>query len=139
MDAFEQDIKRAITQLTAFDHAVAAALPKAAAAGAKVLRAEAEHKAPIRSGKLKASAFDEPVDHDVNEASHKVGFDTFYALPVDRGHPVRTQRGGPVVGRAAAVRFMSDPVARLRKTRIAKLVTKTVQDEVAKELARFYK
>lgn len=138
MDEFAQDINRAITQLTAMERAIIAALPKGAAAGAAVLLQDAERLVPRRTGALAASAFQEPVDHDLTQATHRAGFRKFYALPVDRGHPIRTQRGGPVVGRARAARFMSDPVQRLRKGKIAKAVTETISADVAQELRRFY-
>lgn len=137
MDAFEQDVNRAITQLTMMERAIVQALPKGAAAGAKLLRETATQRAPVRSGKLKASAFDEPGENDLTQATHRVGFATFYALPVDRGHPIRTQRGGPIVGRAAAVPFLSDPVNRLRRTTIAKAVTKTIADDVEATIRRY--
>ena len=37
-----------------------------------------------------------------------------------------------------AARFMSDPVQRLRKGKIAKAVTETISADVAQELRRFY-
>lgn len=137
MDPFAADIDRAITQLTMMERAIIQALPKGAEAGAKVLLAAATRAAPVRKGTLRASAFDEAVDNDRTSASHRVGFDTFYALPVDRGHPIRTQRGGPVVGRAKAVPFLSDPVARLRKTTVAKAVTSAVAEETDSVIRRY--
>lgn len=130
MDPFEADINRAITQLTEVERAVARAMPKGAAAGARVLLAAAERRAPRRTGELAASGFEEPVENDTTGASHRVGFRKFYALPVDRGHPVRSGKTGKIVGRAAPAMFLSGPVQTMRKGRVAKAVTEAVDREV---------
>lgn len=135
MDPFEQDIKRAITQLTEIERAMGLALPKGVAAGARLLLAEAQRRAPRRTGTLADSAFEEAGERDLVSASHRVGFRAFYALPVDRGHPVK--RAGKIVGRAAPTMFLSGPVARLRKGRIAKAVTETIDLDIRKVWLRY--
>lgn len=135
MDDFERDVNRAITQLTEVERAIGLALPKGVAAGARLLLTEAQRAAPRRTGKLADSGFDEPVDRDLVSASHRVGFRAFYALPVDRGHPVK--RAGKIVGRAAPARFLSGPVARLRKGRVAKAVTETIDGDIREVWLRY--
>ena len=85
------DIERASKQLANMDRAIQRALPKAAAAGAGELKAEAIRRAPVRpgSGALKRGVSDKPGTAqdktELNSAVHMVYNRMFYAAPVERG------------------------------------------------------
>lgn len=83
------DIEKAAKQLTELDTVIKRALPRAAAAGAGELKAEAERHVPVRTGKLKngfgnrAGTASEKTA--VNSAVHVVFNRVFYAAPVEYG------------------------------------------------------
>lgn len=83
------DFERYAAKLRGINPAVKAALPKAAEAGAKVIRQEVEQRAPRDDGDLARSIGDRPVEAGATSASHQVHVGIFYALFVERGH------GGP--------------------------------------------
>ena len=86
---FGKDIDKASKQLTSLDKVIQASLPRAAAAGAGELKAEAIRRVPVRSGKLKGGMADRPGKANektaLNSAVHVVYNSVFYAAPVEFG------------------------------------------------------
>jgi HK97 gp10 family phage protein len=83
------DFERYAKKLQGISPAVKAVQPKAAEAGAKIIRQEVEARAPVGDGDLKGSIGDKAVGRDGNSASHQAHVAIYYALWVERGH------GGP--------------------------------------------
>ena len=83
------DFGRAAAKLRGLGPTIEGVLPRAVAAGAKIIRAEVEARAPVDDGDLKRSIGDRPVSGGLNQASHQTHVSIFYARYVEYGH------GGP--------------------------------------------
>lgn len=83
------DIAKVTKQLDGLNRAIQSALPQAAEAGAGVLKAEAERRVPVRSGKLKGGIQSRKGKASertaVNSGVHLVYNRVFYADAVERG------------------------------------------------------
>ena len=86
---FEQDVDKAIAQLTRLDRVIQDNLQPAARAGAGAFKAEAIRRAPVLSGKLKRSFGDRPGEAKdktaVYSGVHVVFNRAFYAPAVESG------------------------------------------------------
>ena len=78
-DGFGDSIERAMQQLDEIAEAVNEAQPAAVEAGVKVLLPAAIEFAPERTGQLKSTGRDEPLESGAGSASHHVYFLWFYA------------------------------------------------------------
>ena len=83
------DFERYAAKLRGITPAMTAALPRAARAGALVIKEEVEARAPVDDGDLKRSIGDRPVEAGATSASHQAHVGAVHALWVERGH------GGP--------------------------------------------
>lgn len=83
------DFARYAQKLRRIPMAVKARQPAAAAAGARIVRAEVEARAPVDDGELKRSIRDRAGEETMTSAEHLVVVGVFYAGWVERGH------GGP--------------------------------------------
>lgn len=80
------DFDRAAAELKAIDAAVRAALPAAAAAGAKPIAKEAKHRAPRGATmRLAESIVDEPVEQKLHMATHAVKVKQYYGYFLEYG------------------------------------------------------
>lgn len=80
------DFDRAAAELKAIDAAVRAALPAAAAAGAKPIAKEAKHRAPRgETLELAESIDDEPVEQKLHMATHAVVVRRYYGYYQEYG------------------------------------------------------
>lgn len=83
------DFERYAAKLRGISPAVESALPRAAEAGAKIIRQEVEARAPVDDGDLKSSIGDRSTSIKQTSASHQVHVGAQHGLWVERGH------GGP--------------------------------------------
>ena len=121
--SFGDDIDKAVKQLNGLDKNIQKSLPKAAAAGAGELKAEALRRVPVRTGKLKSGISDRVGKTNektaLNSAVHVVFNSVFYAAPVERG-----RHGHP---------FMR-PAARAARGKITTAMENEVKQEADKAL-----
>lgn len=83
------DFGRAAAKLRGLGPAIGGVLPRAVEAGAKIIRAEVETRAPVGDGDLKRSIGDRALESGTDHASHQTHVGIFYARYVEFGH------GGP--------------------------------------------
>lgn len=83
------DFSRYAAKLRRIPKEVRAVQPAAARAGAQIVKAEVEARAPVDDGTLKRSIKDRRGERTMTSAEHLVVVGTFYAVYVERGH------GGP--------------------------------------------
>lgn len=114
-DGFGGDIESAMRQLQQVERAIVQAMPEAVKAGAEVLKEESAHLAPVRRGRLKASAKDEAGEVDAISAAHRVYYDEFYAKFQEFG-----------TSKMGAQPFLT-PAAEMNKARIEEAIADVIR------------
>ena len=116
---FEQDVDKAIAQLTRLDQVIQSNLQPAARAGAGVFKAEAIRRAPVRpgSGRLKRSFGDRPGEAKektaVHSGVHVVFNRAFYAPAVESGRYKRPfMRPAAAAAKGDMIKAMETTIAR---------------------------
>lgn len=133
MSDWQNQVNAAKARADRLNGAVARALPLGAQAGAKLVRRESRKRAPVRKGALKKSSFDEATESGPFQAGHRVGYEEFYARFMDRGYPLRRQKGGAVLKYVKARPFFR-VVVRTGRVRIRRVVVNAVRRSVRQEM-----